>query len=395
VRRETPLAVLGDPPGDAASTFGVGVHLWGMPDDELERQLADLRRLGVRYVRTDAPWDQIEQTKRRYDFPADLERQVAAMRRFGMRPLLIADYANPLYDGGRTPDSADGIAAFARYAGALAAHYPDADVDIYNEFDFRSNTGRCGPSPSCYLQLLRPAAAAVRGAHGVVAAPSITGTGINAPWLDGFVAGGGLDSTDALALHPYVQPAAPESLDQQLQTLRTQLDGARHGDMAVWFTEFGYSTVPGWVSERTQAADSLRAELVARARGVSRIYWYDAVDDTPLPLDLESNFGLFRRPASFAPDALVPKPAAVALAVAARRLAGATFQDVTEDGTLRTTRFSTPRGLVSALVSTLGVRSVPVPAGSVALTATGARAPTRSGRVEIGGEPVWEVPVAG
>lgn len=395
--RSTDLLVLDSPTATAsgASFTGVGVHLGGESDQVLAQKLADLVALGVRYVRTDATWSQIESAPGVYTFPVDLDREVAAMQKAGIRPLLIPDYSNPLYDGGVTPSSTEGVAAYARFAGALAAHYPQADIDVYNEFDFRFNRGACGTTPQCYLQLLRPTAAAIRAAspQAAIGAPSIAGVGVDTEWMNGFVQGGGLADLTAISIHPYVQPAAPESLGPDLAALDSTIQAAHDGSaVPVWFSEFGYSTVPGWVSEGHQAAYLLRSELVGLEHGMTRFYWYDAVDDSPMRLNLESNFGLFRRPSSFAPAAAAPKPAAAAMAIAARRLTTTAPPVVSRVGTsdVQVVRVGTGAGAVTVVFSTGAADRIRIPTGASVTTMTGERVTLSKDRaVRVGGEPIY------
>jgi hypothetical protein len=391
--RRTNLVILDPLPAAArlpSSPFGIGLHLEGQPQQTVDRTLAVLAAVGIRYARIDASWGAIETAAGTYAFPAELDHAVAELERLGIRPLLVVAYGNPRYDGGRTPSSPGGIAAYARFAAALAQHYPGADLDLYNEFDFRFNTGTCGRTPSCYLQLLRPAAAAVRQAAPAtrIAAPSVTGIGIDQPWLTGFVQGGGLGSTDVVAVHPYVQPAAPEPLRDQVLALRSLLDANGGTATPVWFTEYGYSTVPGWITEQQQAAYLARSNGIALAAGVGRIYWYDAVDDSPMRLDLESNFGLFRRPDSFAPAALVPKPGLAAEATAIRALAGAGASSA--DLGRGVQQVSAGSGAVRMYWSTGRPARLRVGPTAVVVSATGARVrPDAVGTVPVGASPIY------
>lgn len=345
VERTTNLVVTPPPMGGVGpTTLGVGVHFGGETDQQLTRKVQDLAALGITAARTDADWASIEREQGRFDFTG-LDRVVLALERGGLRPLLILDYRNRYYDQGRTPSTAAGIAAYARFAGAVAQRYPGADFEVYNEFDFRFNNGACGKTPQCYQQLLHPTTAALRstGNTGTIAGPAIAGIGVQLNWLSGFIGGGGLMDVDALSLHPYVQPARPEVLDADLTTLRDRMAAAGGGTRPIWFTEFGDATVPGLVGERQQAEDVARVFGVAAVHDVTRIYWYDAIDDGTDRSDPEDNFGLFRSPTSFVPSAFVPKPAAAVVATTARESAGGS--QATSTGSDPTKRVvSIPRG---------------------------------------------------
>lgn len=322
-----PLVVVPtDLAGGSSAFFGVGMHLLGRPRTQVEALISDVAAIGVRAARLDAPWAEIERVHGKYVFPVELDSDIEALRRHGIRPLLVAGYENPLYDGGRTPSSASALEAYARYTAALAAHYPGVDLDVWNEYDLRANSGSCGRSPACYLRMLRPSVAKIHIANpnAVVSAPSTAGNGIDFGWLQGFLAGGGAGQTDVVSVHPYLDPAPPDRLGAEVDRLQGMIRSMNRGvGKPIWFTEIGWSTIPGGASPDQQADDLTRTAAIALGHGVLRVYWYDALDDSALPLDRESNFGLFERPRASAPAALIPKPAVFAEALSVDRLSGA------------------------------------------------------------------------
>lgn len=385
IERSTDLVVTTAPPeGTSAPILAVGVHLGAETDAQLAQKVADLAALGLRAARTDADWASIEKAPGQFDF-SYLDRIVAALQLKDLRPLLIPDYRNPLYDDGRTPSSPTGIAAYARFAAAVAQRYPDADIEVYNEFDFRFNNGACGTTPECYLRLLGPTASALRasGTRGTVVGPGIAGIGVQQDWLQGFIDGGGLGSVGALSFHPYVQPERPDVLDEELAALRASMSAAGGGAMPIWFTEFGDATVPGWVSEEQQAEDLARVVGVAAGHGVSRIYWYDAIDDGPDRTDNEDNFGLFRAPTSLAPGVLVPKPAAGVAAVASRAFTNEPVRVDRLAAAGRIARFGSDRALAW---SAEGTTPVAVPSSLAVWSMTGRRMAAPDA---LGAQPIW------
>lgn len=390
VRRSTDVVITTAVPAESgtAPMLGVGMHLGGGTEAQQAQQIADLASLGIRTARTDADWSSIEVRAGVYDFSV-LDGIVAGLQRGGLRPLLIADYRNALYDGGRTPSSAIGIGAYARFAAAVAQRYPSADVEVYNEFDFRFNDGACGKTPGCYLQLLGPTSAALRasGGGGVIAGPAVAGSGVPHAWLQGFIAGDGLREVGALSIHPYVQPDRPDVLEPQLIALRASMTAAGGAATPIWFTEFGTATGSGGASERQQAEDAARVFAIGAAHGVSRIYWYDAIDDGTDRSDPEDNFGLFRSSTSLVPGALVPKPTAAIIATAARLAAATTPVPSDPDGgRIRRIDFGATHGVSLSWASSGETVAVALPGTITSMTGR-ALAPSRMTRV--GSSPVW------
>jgi polysaccharide biosynthesis protein PslG len=304
--------------------FGVNVHLGGPQYSNFENIV---REVGFTSVRTDATWAGVELSKGTYTFPAVYESAYKKLAGEGVSVLPIIDYANPLYDGARTPSTATGIQAFANYAGAFVNHYSSQSVEIYNEFNNPPlNSSGCGTSPSCYLPLLAASYAAVKSRNPATTVVGPVIARYDDAWLTGFYKAGGLKYVDAVSFHPYnyTFTIGPEFLEAELQQANgriAQYDGG--ASKPIWITELGWSTGVADYSEQSQAQNLVRAETVSFANGVQRFYWYDLIDDGP-DSGHESNFGLFHYPSSET-SALAPKPSAMAQVILAREIAGKDF----------------------------------------------------------------------
>lgn len=321
----TTLARL-DPPGAAApggSPFGVSAH-YSFPGVTAD-SIPLLAQAGLTNERDEMMWGSVERTKGQYDFPYDAYRDQLAGN--GVAPLVILDYGNPNYDGGQAPTSAEGIAAFAKYADALVGHNGGkvAAYEIWNEWNI--GFGGTPRTPESYFALQKAVYETVKADHPDVTlvAPTLAGTDMQ--WLEQWMKLGGLRYTDAVSLHPYMYPQAPEGLAPVLAQLQDLIK--RYGGGAskpVWITEQGWPTGTNVTagSENAQAADLVRSGLLAVAGGAARYFSYDFVDDGTDPGNLEHNFGLLHSPADPL-GAYTPKPAYAAYAALTRQLNGATF----------------------------------------------------------------------
>ena len=110
--------------------FGVEIHFARAGAFELDRLAAG----GFRWVRMDLFWHAVEIEPGRYDFRA-YDALVASMAKRGIRIVFILDYGNPMYDSNLPPTSAEGRAAFARFAATAAQHYRGEGIvwEIWNE----------------------------------------------------------------------------------------------------------------------------------------------------------------------------------------------------------------------------------------------------------------------
>jgi hypothetical protein len=141
-------------------------------------------------------------------------------------------------------------------------------------------------------------------------------------WINAFVSKwGAAPFIDGVAPHPY-------SLHGQLPEGQEYVRGAKgylamldahHIPRNIWITELGFTTYqnPAYrkgavayqpLTEAQQAAWLVRAYLSHLGWGVSRIFWYDLMEDGNDEKECEHRFGLLRH------GSLAPKPAAVAYA---------------------------------------------------------------------------------
>ncbi|TFB65704.1 cellulase family glycosylhydrolase [Cryobacterium sp. Hz9] len=398
VKRSTALAVLDAAPIEATSAtspFAVFLHYLG-GEPRLNNMVDTLAIAGIRNARVEMTWPAIEAEQGIYQYTDPIDSTIQRFEANGINPLMVPVYGNSNYDGGLTPYSDEGLTAYAKFSAAVAAHYKEVggDFEVYNEYDHIFNSGLCGKTPECYMEMLSVTADAVKAANpdALIAAPGNAGMGMKLDSLQEFFDIGGLKYTDVVSAHPYVQPEAPEILIPDMDRLVQMIKDANGGvSKPIWFTEMGWSGVDGWVSEQQQADYLVRTMALALGHGVSRVYWFEAASLSLDAVSIEQNFGLFKAPSTFLPNANEPRPAAVAQAVMARQIDGLTFEAIDATpaaaysylftGTAADTRVMWAQGAaqqvaISAqesitVTDQLGVESVLAPkAGSVTLELT-------------------------
>ncbi|MFB7890715.1 hypothetical protein ACFC1I_00755 [Microbacterium sp. NPDC056044] len=318
------LAIVQPPSATQAESrrpVGVAVHVNRYSVDQVDALMAPLNA-GV--LREGPSWDTIETAPGVYEFPALFDAQLAAAKARGERPLVILAYFSRWYDGGKTPSSPEGIAAFASYAAAAAAHYgADVDYEIYNEFNHTFNNGACGMTAACYYDLLVPAAAAIHAAAPGARVVGPVSAGAKWDFMEELFALGALQHLDAVSYHTYDFPVAPEGRTEAgVATLRALIDEYAPGSgIPIWLSEHGWTTTTGGTTEQQQAAYVVRSAALLEAAGVERIVYYELIDSGHNPAEQEHNFGISRLPDDGG-TALTPKPAYPALAVFNRLTAG-------------------------------------------------------------------------
>ncbi|MGH8207186.1 MAG: hypothetical protein ACRETK_10455, partial [Steroidobacteraceae bacterium] len=144
-------------PARAAQQFGIGIHA-GQNQSQIEQTLS----AGPFSYRTDVEWRWIEATQGVLTYPASLSSWLDPITQkivpSGAQPLVVLDYGSQFYDGGGNPTDATGIAAFARYAGFVAAHYKGtiSQFEVWNEWNTTSSASNPAVgTASAYVNLLK------------------------------------------------------------------------------------------------------------------------------------------------------------------------------------------------------------------------------------------------
>lgn len=218
--------------------------------------------------------------------------------------------------------------SWRRYIRNTAKHYRGRVThwEVWNEPDngvFWQGT----PDPQAFAELLRAAYEEIKA----VDPQNMVLIGGVSPWdsqfLRGIAQAGAWDAFDILAIHPYIDPAAPEEGRigaSGVAAARALLN--RYGQKPIWVTEVGWESAQsernplGSADERLQANYLVRAYLTLLAEpGVEKVFWYTLHDDVGSP------FGLVRFGTGYT-DYSSRKPAFDAYATMTHELAGARFE---------------------------------------------------------------------
>lgn len=310
---ETPIAVIDMPDGSVAPDrrFGVGLHV----ENDYYADAADLAAsLGVGLARNDILWARNERTRGVYEFQPYYTDGFAKLHSHGIHLLGIVNYGNELYGDKKVPSNPEAIAAYGRYAAAIAERFDLVGLEVFNEFNHsRFNASGCGTAPTCYIPLLQSVRDAVHAVD--PALPIVAGSTANyeSEWFDDLWRAGGLPLADAVSYHPYQVTADPEALGGIVRESYAHMKDLAGDTRPVWITELGMTSTPSGITLEGQADFALRATLTALSAGVEHFFWYDLINDSTDGALHEGNFGLFFQ-ARDGVAALPPKPAAYAYA---------------------------------------------------------------------------------
>lgn len=230
-----------------------------------------IARVGFSFVRDEMPWNEVERTTGEFSFDRFVP-YMDELTRNGIRPLMLMTYDNPLYDGGNTPYTPAGRAAYGRYGQEIIKRFGDRllGIEIWNEY----NGSWCkGPAaedrPRSQAELCRVVYPMLKQAR-----PDITVLGgaavlLPLPYFAGVFKNGGLKGMDAVVIHPY--RSRPEGLDGEIGELRDLMKQHLQGqEKPIWATEYGSFSPDPKVSARYY----VRISTLMLSQGVKRMIWY-------------------------------------------------------------------------------------------------------------------------
>jgi len=340
----TSLAVLEpfDLSGVARSPFGVCTHFGQLRGDNTDL-LAPSRvspdvvplmgRAGFKTHRDELPWNRLEPLKGRYTLPEAHRAYLGSCGAHHVGSLIILDYGNRHYDNAAAPHTDEGLDGFANYAREVVRRCgPQLHaVEVWNEYNGSFSKGPMAKRPEGYFELLKRTYRAVKAERPDLSVVGPAAVTLPYGWLERLFRLGALDYLDAVSVHPYMHPAAPDTVRGDLSTnlgrlhdLIRRYNGGK--PKPVLLTEIGWPTHRAGVSVRAAARYAVRGFVMALATGIGEIYWYELVNGGTDPGKREHNFGLLRH-RDDPLGAYVPKPAYVALTVLTRQLTGARFRE--------------------------------------------------------------------
>jgi len=324
------------PTPDPGFNFGIatGGGLSDLGTSDLNARFKDMRALGVRWVRFDVDWSQIQPSSSSAYSWAGYDRVASALQANGLNGLGIITYtpawARMAECSGSDKCSPSDPNAYANFAGTVAARYAPKGIhtwEIWNEpnsADFwlpEANT-------SAYTQILKLSYAAIKHIDPrstvLTGGTASNGTGhgnlLPADFIAGIYANGGRGYFDAVADHPYSRPFLPsfnwywnawQQMANTQPNIRSIMVANGDGAKKIWITEYGTPTGgPGGLatngllfSERDDdhVTEALQAKTVTTAVAMYRAYswagpffWYSYKDNGTSPNDTENFYGLVR-----------------------------------------------------------------------------------------------------
>ncbi len=374
------------------SPFGVCTH-FGQFKHKVPDTLELLKRMGAGWIRDELYWGAIEKEEGKFQPPPYYDAYMEAVGKLGLQPLIIFSYSNPNYDEGKSPYTAEGVSAFARYCRELVTRYGKIckHWEVWNE----PNIGfwQPKPNPEHYTNLLKAVYETVKRADPTATVVGVCTAGTDLRFIEEVLKRGGGKFMDAISVHPYRYPSSPEESDflGEMRNLKDLLDKYGASNLKVWLTEFGYPTHRGGVSQYRSAMLIVRTFLLALTQPyIERLFLYDFQDDGEDPDYNEHNFGLIRYDGT-------PKVAFAGFNTMVRMMARKKFLREWDLGEgVNALEFAGEKGKLLVLWAPKGEREVELRVAKGSVTATdlmgnGEKLPAPNGilRLKVSEEPIF------
>jgi hypothetical protein len=333
-----------------ADTLCVSSHIKTENDSSSQKiRTEELRLLsdaGIKYLRRDFFWHEIEPEKGNFDF-SGYDRIVDEAQSYGMEFIGLLAYGNSwasaasrkCAESGMSgcifypPDNPDDFADFVR---ETVSHFKGRvnKWEIWNEPNLGINFFKPFSDPQKYSEILRVGFNEVKSvdpdavvSFGGVLMPDYEIEPSGVEFIDSVfnVMPEAGNYFDVLAFHPYMYPYPPSippeqesppsqgSIITMIDSIKENLSDRGAGEKPLWITEVGWPVVKN-ITEELQAAYLIRSLLLSAVKGVEIYCWYTTYDeDGTLFPEAENYFGLIKHYNPELKDEAEPKLAYVAL----------------------------------------------------------------------------------
>jgi len=285
--------------GTIGSRYGVvDSHFKLHSGSTMDRELSDLAAAGVKSLRFDLAWPDLEPQRGTWVWAA-ADLAVEKAQAYGIDVLGIIGASPPWANGNMffSYPPTD-IAAWQDYVTNVCTRYRGKVKawEIWNEENIH---GFWMPSPdaNAYVALVKQTTPQIRAADPSATVVMGGVAGLDPNYIDNCFKAGIADYVDAIAYHPYPETFQFGNFTPQesncryiVSWLRWLISTYTTKPMQIWLTELGWTTC--YVDEQTKASYMMRTLVNYAGMGVDKVFYYNLYDEHYSTTDPESNYGL-------------------------------------------------------------------------------------------------------
>lgn len=279
-----------------AISLGMNAHLFNMSDKDSKTAIDKLSDLNIKYVRLDMTWSIIEKSKGIYSVPERWDAVIKNINKKGIRPVIILDYINPIYDS-KKPIDFISIKEYKNYVKFILKHFNNSVYyyEIWNEWDSKLGGGNDVGKVEDYEKLVKIISPLIKIANknNFVIGGSFTSNsfdrhlGISDKDENNiFLQSDAAKFIDIYSIHPYVTYRKKPFDEYRYflsQVIYTQkiLKKSTNKKLKLFITEMGWSTADSGyaVSQKKQGEFLSNAICDSSKLGVSAFFIYDLRND--------------------------------------------------------------------------------------------------------------------
>ena len=297
--------------------IGVGIHPTKF-NGSTEELISLLKKYNIGTIRTDYPWSSVEKKKGQFNSGNEkLELFVSHSSENGIRPLLILDYGNPLYEEAtqdnpkRKPTTEKSISAFREYAIWTVNHFGNKVpiYEIWNEWVQGSGKKNQRASSSVesaqmYAKLVSETCAAIKKEDRdkkVIIGSTSPSDRNELTWLTAVLQDKGvLSCIDGLSLHIYASSPTKKLIPEKTVTavmlfqnyIRNKLN--LDYNIPLYITEIGIPSIKNDNYNENDINNYFKYVVTNfnKLGYVKGVWWYDFINDGEDKAKKEHNFGI-------------------------------------------------------------------------------------------------------
>lgn len=206
----------------------------------VDQELPIMKDAGIRYVRTDLDWAQVESQAGEWNFSKwDAVLDEITSQNMNILPILpgaVPKRASPAYKN---------LDSFDVYLRKCVERYKDRIKawEIYNEPNLKLFWGD-DPNPAEYAKLLERAYKTIKSIDPELKVLYAGVSGVPLEYIEKTFEAGAAKYFDIMNIHPYQHSNPEKKLPEEIRALKKLMEKYGISEKPIWITEVGYSSAP-------------------------------------------------------------------------------------------------------------------------------------------------------